>query len=336
MGSIRPRWRPFAVAMLGVLMGVSAFAPLAAIAQTSPVAEARALYEQAQFDEAINLLRDALSTGRAAGADALAAREMIARCLVRKGNRIEAKEAFKGLLHLNPSYRPASGALPPDEMEVYELARSEFTAEQIEAGERVPASLAFHYGIGSGDNSDLAEIAAAGGGDDAYDVDPSFGGAVRFPVTPRWSLEIEMQRFHATNADTFPGDNQALYEISALPLTLSLYYAAITNPKWRINVFGGVGSLLAATSSIRFNLGTVTLSVSDQTNGIYGHGGLEGEYLVHPRFAAYGRVLGRVATASNVYKDNELEAYGTAPLKDRDVSFSGFGAHVGLRAYIGY
>ena len=139
-----------------------------------------------------------------------------------------------------------------------------------------------------------------------------------------------------TNADSFPGDNQAIYEITALPLSLSLYYAAMTNPKWRVNVFGGVGSLLAATSSIRFNFGTVTVAVSDQKNGLYGHAGVEGEYLVHPRVAAYGRVLGRVASATDLYSDSELEAYGTAQIKGREVNFSGFGAHVGVRAYIGY
>jgi hypothetical protein len=220
---------------------------------------------------------------------------------------------------------------------VYELARSEFAAEQIEAGERIPASLSFHYGIGSGDNKDFGEIVAAGGGEEAYDVDPSFGGAVRFPILPRWSLEIEMQRFHATNADTFPGDNQTVYEISALPLSLTLYYAAITNPKWRVNVFGGAGSLLAATSTMKINFGTVTLLLSDQANGLYGHAGLEGEYLVHPRIAAYGRVLGRVATAGDLFADSELELYdANVPLKGREVNFSGFGAHVGLRAYIGY
>ena len=121
--------------------GGGAILPLQALAQTSPVQEAQSLYEQAQFDQAITLLRDALSTGRVTGGQALAAREMIARCLARSGNRLEAKEAFKGLLHLNPSYRPAAGTVPPDEIEVFQLALDEFHAEQIEAGNRVPASL---------------------------------------------------------------------------------------------------------------------------------------------------------------------------------------------------
>jgi hypothetical protein len=336
MGSIRPRWRPFAAALIAVLMGVSVLLPVRAMAQDSPVQEATALYEQAQFNEAITLLRGALSSGLVRGRDAVAAREMIARCLVRTGSRIEAKEAFKGMLQLNPNYRPATGTMPPDEFGIYQMALDEFKGDQIVAGERVPASVAIHFGVGSGDNKDLAEVAVAGGGMDTYDVDPTFGGAVRFPITQRMSLEIEMQRFRATNADTFPGTSQAVYEITALPLSLSLYYAAMTNPKWRVNVFGGVGSMLAATSSIRFDFGSATLNLSDQKNGFYGHAGLEGEFLVHPRVSAYGRVLGRIANASGIYSDTDLEAYGTAQIKDREVNFNGFGANVGLRAYIGY
>jgi hypothetical protein len=325
-----------AAALLAMVVSASVLPAQRAHAQASPVQEAQSLYGEARFDEAITKLRDALSTGRVTGADAVAARELLARCLVRTGNRIEAKEAFKGQLRAHPTYRPESGSMPPDEFEVYELARREYEAEQIEAGERVPASLSLHYGIGGGANEDLAEVAVAGGGEDQYDVDPSFGGAVRFPVRPRWSLEIEMQRFRATNADSFPGDNQALYEITAMPLSLSLYYAALANPKWRVNVFGGLGMLLAATSSIRFDFGTATLSLTDQKNGFYGHAGAEGEYLVHPRFAFFGRVLGRVATATDLYEDTDLEAYGTAQLSGREINFSGFGAHVGVRAYVGY
>ncbi len=341
MGSIRPRWRPFAAAMFAVVIGIAALPPLQALAQTEtqtpPVEEARALYEQAKFGDAITLLRSALSSGQVAGANALAARELIARCLVRSGNRLEAKEAFKGLLHLNPSYRPAPGALPPDEREVFRLALDEFQSEQIEAGNRVPASISFMFGVGSGDNKDLGEVAAAGGGDDKFDVDPNFGAAVRFPIKPRWSVEIEMQRFRATNADTFPAPNQTEYEITALPLSVSVYYAAMTNPKWRVNVFGGVGSMLVATSSIRFNFGSAIFSLSDQKNGFYGHAGVEGEYLVHPRFAVYGRLLGRVAKASDLYSDSEITLYSSdAAIKGREVDFSGFGAHVGVRAYIGY
>jgi len=38
--------------------------------------------------------------------------------------------------------------VPPDEMEVFNLALKEINAEQIEAGQRIPASLSFFYGTG--------------------------------------------------------------------------------------------------------------------------------------------------------------------------------------------
>ena len=57
---------------------------------------------------------------------------------------------------------------------------------------------------------------------------------------------------------------------------------------------------------------------------------------MHPRIAFFGRVLGRVATATDLYEDTDLEAYGTAQLSGREINFSGFGAHLGVRAYVGY
>src|SRR5262245_59316792 len=83
----------------------------------SVIDKARDQYEQGQFSEAIDDLRAELASGRLTGSSAREARELIARCLVRQGNRPDAKEAFKAQLHLDPSYRPAPGSLPPDEQE---------------------------------------------------------------------------------------------------------------------------------------------------------------------------------------------------------------------------
>ena len=66
------------------------------------------------------------------------------------------------------------------------------------------------------------------------------------------------------------------------------------------------------------------------------HGGLETEFLMHPRLALTGRVMGRAAKADKVLDEVSFLAYGTASLKDRTVDFSGISASVGLRAYIGY
>jgi len=329
--------------LIALVIGASTIAVLPASAQTppagqpataaNPIEKARDQYEQGQFSEAIEDLRAGLASGKITGSSAREARELIARCLVRQGNRPDAKEAFKALLHLDPSYRPAAGSLPPDEQEVYDQAYKEFTSEQIEAGERVPASLAFTYGTGSGDNKDMAEIAAAGGGDDKYDTKPEFGGSVRFPVTPRVSLEIELQRFRATNQDA---NNPPLqYEIAAFPFSVSGVYDVVPRSKWRVNVFGGLGSMLVSTTKIGVDFLGARIQLSDQKNGFYAHGGVEGEYLIVPKLAVTGRLLARYAKTTNMYKDQDNSLNGV-PLKGRDTDFSGFGAHIGLRAYIGY
>jgi hypothetical protein len=307
-------------------------------AADAAVEEALRQYNEAQFTGAIATLRAALAGGRLGNRDASEAKALLGRCLVKAGERLEAKEAFKSLLRQHPGYRLDPRAVPPDEVEVFALAQRELSMEQIEAGRRAPASIAFGFGAGSGANENLAEMPRAGGGDDRFESKASFGGSVRFPLRPRLSLDIELQRFRATASDSFPENVGVRYEAWAMPLAVSAYYAAIARTNWRVNVFAGGGPLLAATSTIDLSLGVDRVAIADERIGFYGHGGVEGEFLAHPRFSITGRVLGRVAKASGIYQntDPDLEIYGTTKLTDRKLDFSGFGAHVGVRAYIGY
>ena len=326
-----------ALAFAALLASPAYFAIGTAWAAAPVVDEAKALYDQARFAEGADKLREALAAGTVRGRDEIAAKELLGRCLVKAGDRLEAKEAFKSLLRQDGGHRLDSQNVPPDEIEVFELARREITSEQIQTGNRVPASLAFSWGMGSGDNKNMAELPNAGGGEDKFENKPSFGGSVRFPITRRLSLDIEMQRFLATATDTFPETNGGRYEINAYPISASVYHATISNPRWRLNTFLGLGAMTAATSTIRFFLGSERVALSDQKTGFYGHGGFEGEFLLTPRFAVTGRVLGRMAKVSGLYKDSDLTLYGpNSPLANREIDFSGFGAHVGVRAYIGY
>lgn len=306
-------------------------------ASATALQQAQALYDKSDFTAAQAMLREKLASGVISGDEVRPARELLARCLVRSGNRIEAKEAFKGLIRKFPGFRPDAGNASPEEREVFELAQREVNAEQIEAGQRIPASLGFAFGVGSGANKDMAEVAVAGGGEPEYDNKPQFGGSVRFPLNQRVSLELELQRFRATNVDSFPANNNAQYEVSALPFSLSLYYAAVTRPRYRLNLFGGGGPLLTTISKIEFgNFSGTPLTVSSQKTGFYGHAGLEAEYLVTNRVSISGRAMGRTASAKDVLDDFGFNAYGAATLKGREVEFNGFGATLGLRAYIGY
>jgi hypothetical protein len=68
-----------------------------------------------------------------------------------------------------------------------------------------------------------------------------------------------------------------------------------------------------------------------------GQGGVEGECLFSPRLSASGRALARYASASGFCKNTQISLYEPGVLLDgRKASFSGFGATVALRAYIGY
>ncbi|MEQ1834274.1 MAG: hypothetical protein ABL977_14595 [Candidatus Eisenbacteria bacterium] len=330
-------WKLMLAALTLALVALPVLLPGAARAAAPAVTEAQALYDGAKFTDAITLLRSALSGGQLAGADAIAARGLLARCLVKSGKRIEAKQAFKFILRQQSGWRLDETTAGPDEQEVFQLAQKEITAEQIESGHRIPASLSFSYGRGAGENKDMAEIAVAGGGSKEYDSKPQLGGAVRFPIAQRFSLELEMQRLRATNQDANVPPNEARYEVTAYPLSLSLIHSTYSTRFVRLNLFAGGGLLSSAISAIEFgNLGGAALTVSGQKNGSYFHGGLETEILVHPRLAITGRVLERAAKADKVLDEFSFLAYGSASLKDRTVDFSGFSASIGLRAYIGY
>lgn len=325
--------------VLAALTLVLAAAPVAgtstAWAASPALEEAQSLYDGAKFTDAVARIRTALSTGEVSGSEAIAARALMARCLVKAGNRLEAKQAFKFVLRQQPGWRP-DASVGPDEREVFELAQRELTAEQIEAGKRIPASLSFNFGTGPGDNEDMAELATPGGGEEKYDVKPQIGGAVRFPVTRNLSLELEMQRLRATNvAGTAP--NETRFEITAYPVSVSLFYTLYTQRWVRANLFAGGGLLSSAISKIEFDdFGGTALNVSGQKNGSYFHGGAEAELLLHPRVAIAGRVMGRSAKAEKVMDEFDFLAWGVASLKNRKIDFSGFSATLGLRAYIGY
>lgn len=311
-------------------------ATAASAAALSPIEQGQKLYDAAKFAEAAASLRAALSSGQVTGNDVVTARALMARCLVKAGNRLEAKQAFETVLRMDPAYRPDAVVVPPDEMDVFKLALDAVTQEQIEAGQRIPASVGFWYGAGSGDNKSLGDIQHFLGGSDKLDAKPDFGGSVRFPLRPRWSLDLELARFRATGHDSTKAPDTIEFEAAAMPMVVSVYWAALTGPRQRVNLFVGGGPLLAATNSIDLPFFAFRIKIADQKTGVYAHAGVEGEWLVHSKLALTGRAMYRSATASKLYHDSTLELYGTKQIKDRKVDFSGFGADIGLRAYIGY
>jgi len=309
----------------------------AAWAAAPALEEAQSLYDGAQFNEAITKIRSALATAQLTGADAFEARVLLARCLVKVGDRLEAKQAFKFVLRQQPGWRPDPNVVPPDEQEVFQLAQQELTAEQISAGKRIPASLSLSFGTGSGKNTDMGEIAKSLGGPGEYKVKPQIGGSVRFPISPRMSLELELQRLRAVTDNGEAPPNRIDFEVSGYPMSLSLYYTQFSSRLFRVSVFGGGGLLATAESKLDLGeaLGSgVSITVTDQRSGAYFHGGLEAEYVATPRVTVAARVLGSYAQANKVFNDVDLDT--GVSWKNRKIDFSGFAATLGLRAYIGY
>ncbi len=321
--------------------------PAAMSASATAVQEAQSRYDQSDFAGALTLLREKLASGVITGADVRGARELLARSLVRSGNRVEAKEAFKGLIRKFPGYRPDAATVPPDEQEVYAMAEREVLSEQIETGKRIPASISFSIGTGSAENKDMGKVIdfldeiynSNIGTGNTYEGELQFGGAVRFPIRERLSLELELQSLHASKSlplTSFGGQSLG-FDVTGLPLSVSLYQGVLSGRAYRVNVFAGGGVLATAISEVDYEelaalLGGVPLKLSGQKTGSYFHGGVEAEYLVTQRFSLSGRAMGRSAKAKGT-----LDGIGFGDeFNGRTIDFSGFGATIGLRAYIGY
>jgi hypothetical protein len=342
----------FAAILAASAFAREAMAPAPARAQNadqSVVAQAGDLYTAGKFKEAAELLKGALDKRQVPAGQIEPAREMLARALVKSGGaRAEARQTFASILQMDAAYRPDPNRVPPDEIEVFDEALRDFQAEQLKAGQRVPASISFFFGHGKYSASAVNDAVKAfdaqpsiqSGGADEIKGDSEFGGSVRFPIRPKLSLDIELSRFRSTTSDRgVPSLNNAKteYEIAAMPLAVSAYYGAYSTPKLRVNAFAGAGPMLVTQfkGEIPFISG-IRLSVEDTKTGVYAHAGIEGEYLLASRLAVTGRVLGRYAKASKVVDDKTLEDNIFAPWNRRDVDFSGIGLDVGLRAYIGY
>jgi len=293
------------------------------------IVRAASLYDDSMFEDAIRLLEDGLKNGKIPAADRAKGWELLARSQVKAGHRTEAKDSFKSLLLVDPQYRPDPVRTPPDEVEVFTRAAKEYQQELVEEGRRIPASVGLQGVLGVSNNHDISELIEAGNGK-PLNGGPEFGGSVRMPIRPRWSFDVELSHLSDTGSD----DSGITYEVSALPLAVSVYYMAWNSPSFRINMFGGMGPMLASEAKFSFDVSGVQISASASKTGFYAHTGVEGEVLLMPRLALNSRVAIRYAKANDLdfgnLTVNGLETQGRA------VDFSGPAFLLGLRAYIGY
>ncbi len=318
--------------------GPTYLSPGSAQAQASDLAAAQRLYDSGQFTEAAAALQEAIASGRVIGGDVIAAKELLARCQTKAGDEAGSRRTFLSLLRQDPLYRPDALRVPADEMFAYEAAKRLFDAEQLRSSQRLPASIGLFYGIGSGDNKDFGEYVAFGGGSETFDNKGMFGIGVRFPLRPRLSLDLELQRFNATNSDSATGGRTAEYELSALPMVVSLHWLIRDSEKFRASAFLGGGPMLNAYAADKFLFfSSIALRVTDSKVGTYLHGGVEGEYLLNPKLSLNGRLILRSAKATDMFDGSDFTQYapGTS-IGNRDLDFSGIAFSIGVRGYVGY
>jgi hypothetical protein len=315
-----------------------------------PVVRGTELYDQGQFAEGASLVRSALDHGSVPAAEVGAARELLARLLIKAGNRGGGRDAFVALLRANGAYRPDPGRVPPDERAVFDEALGAFRAWEVAQGRRVPASVGAWYGYGRYGLKQVNDGIRAFESGPPYPIlgtdeikgDPEFGGSVRFPLGPRLALEVELVRFNSSVSDSGRPSTWYNYptrfQVTAVPLVFNLHYAMRSSPRMRLDTFAGAGPMLVTELLWTRNDHTSQEQQGQfgSKTGFYGQLGLEGEYMVHARLGLNARVLGRLARTPDLIEPSR--AYQPAYMESfvgRDVDFSGFGFDLGLRLYIG-
>jgi hypothetical protein len=289
-----------------------------------PLAQGTELYNQGNFQEAADLLRTALGSNQVPTADQEAARELLARSLVKSGARLEARNVFIDILQRDAGYRADPNKVPPDEIGVFAEALREFKSRQM-----MLTSLGGFGGMGffsAGDFNDMVEEFDAGA--DEKKSGAEFGGSVRVPIRPKFSLEFELSHLRTETT----GESDTKFEQSAMPLVVNGIFEIKGGSNLRMYGLVGAGPLLGGELKATVDVFGLELSYGDSKTGIYLHGGLETEYLVTERFALNLRLLGRLARGGKL----EFPDIPTFPLHDKGVDFSGFAVQVGARAYIGY
>lgn len=156
--------------------------------------------------------------------------------------------------------------------------------------------------------------------------DWEFGGSLRYGVSDKLSLDLEINRIKAKGTTPDSPNADFIATETAVVMPLNLYYALAQNDSYDFNFFAGVGPMLSAQWKAEQS-GFPGL-YSEKKTGLYAQGGLEGLFKVSQQFALTGRVLGRIAKASDL-------KLSTNPTYTADADMSGIAFSVGLRAFFG-
>jgi hypothetical protein len=156
--------------------------------------------------------------------------------------------------------------------------------------------------------------------------DWEYGGSLRYGISRKVSLDVEVNRIKAKgNTPDSPNPDLVATE-SAVVVPVSLYVSLTENDSYDFNFFAGVGPMLSAQWKAEQE-GFAGVE-SEKKTALYAHGGLEGLYKMSPQFALTGRVLGRLAKASDLELSSD-------PTFQADANLSGIAFSLGLRAFFG-
>ena len=193
----------------------------------------------------------------------------------------------------------------------------------------------------------IVDLASPAGVEQADDFSSSaeFGYSVRFPLNPRYSVDFSVTRLRAETEDRLnPAFNEhAEYTTTSTPIVATVIWNWMQQRSYRVNLLGGVG-IMPSEVTVQFlhdHLGRlIPVQIVGKATGAFLQAGLEGEWLLSPRFALTGNVVGRYANSGELdWERPDFAVYqgvSDSRLGNRNVDFSGLAAHAGIRAYIGY
>jgi len=153
-----------------------------------------------------------------------------------------------------------------------------------------------------------------------------YGGSIRYGVSPKVALDYEVNLLNGTVTDDNYTPNVDI-STKSVALPLSLYYQLASNDKYAFHFIVGAGPMVSTKWKLDDGTPPGTVESKSKT-AFYAHGGFEGDWMVGKTVAITGRVLGRLAKASDVEDAAD-------PTNKVDVDLSGVAFALGLRVFFG-
>ena len=175
-------------------------------------------------------------------------------------------------------------------------------------------SIGGNFGTGIYSNSDINDELEVSG----YEEITSgweYGGSLRYQVSPRIALDLEVNRMNPASTTEVSGNPDVELSTPGLAIPLNLYFLLSENDQYAFNLFAGAG--MVTSSKFKAEQGGIEDEV-DAESSFYGQLGVEAQWMLSPQFSLGARALGRMAKA-------ELEADPGDPTFDVDYSGVAFG-----------